>query len=66
MPSTIYYDIVGGEYIDAISGVIVTGEMRHLHVMMSVAEYELLKAGDAATIAAFIQTLNVASFPVGS
>lgn len=66
MPSTIYYDIVGGEYVDAISGVTVTGEMRHLHVMMSLAEYELLKAGDATTIAAFIQTLNVASFPVGS
>jgi hypothetical protein len=66
LPSIIYYDVVNGEYVDASSGVTVTGEMRHLHVMMSLAEFNLLKAGDAATVAAFIETLNTSSFPVGS
>jgi hypothetical protein len=66
LPSIIYYDVVNGEYVDASSGVTVTGEMRHLHVMMSLAEFNLLKAGDAVAIDAFIQTLNNASFPVGS
>jgi hypothetical protein len=66
MPSVVYYDVVNGEYVDASSGATVTGEMRHLHVMMSLAEFNLLKAGDAATVTAFIQTLNNASFPVGS
>lgn len=66
MPSIIYYDVVNGEYVDASSGVTVTGEMRHLHIMMSLAEFNLLKEGDATAVAAFIQTLNAASYPVGS
>ncbi len=57
MPIVSEYQVNEGEFVDPITSTTETGMLARITLIMSLADLELLKAGDAATLARLVELL---------